>query len=410
MKKTLLNLLILIFAVGLWGCAGVSGASSVSVPVASAGSEPFVIPEAGFYDSADTSVITAINTAGNTITFYNYELRKSYTLNYDSLTRFADKYGTAMSVVQLSVGTVVDINFYKGDRQLVSLSENPNTFTVSDLTGFTIDTGAKVFAYKSDSYKITAGTVLIAPDKKMSIRDLNSIDNVSITGFDSEIYCITLNKGHGYLKLKGGEAFVDGYLEVGRGNMELITKNMLLTLAEGEYPVTVTKSGTVAEKHVTIEAGKESFLDLSDVKLEEAVMGKVYFDVSPSEAKLYVDGKIVDHSRLQSLSMGLHQLSATADGYDSVTKYFNVGKETSSVEVVLESKGGDSDTEEEEQSQTEGCFIFVTAPVDVEVYFDGNYIGRCPVSVAKKAGSHTITIRKTGYETRTYTVLIENTA
>ncbi|MCR4727596.1 MAG: PEGA domain-containing protein, partial [Lachnospiraceae bacterium] len=166
----------------------------------------------------------------------------------------------------------------------------------------------------------------------------------------------------------------------------------------------------VAEKQITIEAGKETFLDLSDVKVEEAVMGKIYFDVSPSEAKLYVDGKIVDHSRLQSLSMGLHQLSATADGYDSVTRYFNVGKETSSVEVVLESKGGDSDTEEEEQSQTEGCFIFVTAPVDVEVYFDGNYIGRCPVSVAKKAGSHTITIRKTGYETRTYTVLIENTA
>nr|MCR5311937.1 hypothetical protein [Lachnospiraceae bacterium] len=367
MKKLLLNLLILICVVGLCGCLGPSGSPSASSPAVSSGSQPFVLPEAGFYDSADTSVVTNINTGKNTITFYNYDLRKSYTLNYDSLTRFADKYDTAMSASQLSVGSVVDIKFYKGDKLLVSLSENPNTFTFSDLTGFTIDTGAKVFAYKSDSYKITAGTVLISPDRKMSLQDLNSIDNVTITGFDSEIYCITLNKGHGYMKLKGGEAFVDGYLEVGQGNMELITKDMLLTLAEGDYSVTVTKSGTVAEKQITIEAGKETFLDLSDVKVEEAVMGKIYFDVSPSEAKLYVDGKIVDHSRLQSLSMGLHQLSATADGYDSVTRYFNVGKETSSVEVVLESKGGDSDTEEEEQSQTEGCFIFVTAPVDVEV-------------------------------------------
>ena len=42
------------------------------------------------------------------------------------------------------------------------------------------------------------------------------------------------------------------------------------------------------------------------------------------------------------------------------------------------------------------------------MYLDGNYIGIAPVSFAKEVGNYVITLRKTGYQTRSYTVQIDD--
>ena len=51
--------------------------------------------------------------------------------------------------------------------------------------------------------------------------------------------------------------------------------------------------------------------------------------------------------------------------------------------------------------------VYIDTPEGVEVYLDGNYIGISPVSFAKKPGTHTITLRKNGYVTRSYTIEID---
>lgn len=43
------------------------------------------------------------------------------------------------------------------------------------------------------------------------------------------------------------------------------------------------------------------------------------------------------------------------------------------------------------------------------MYLDGNYVGVSPCSFRKTEGSHVITLRKTDYETRSYTVEIDDT-
>ena len=51
--------------------------------------------------------------------------------------------------------------------------------------------------------------------------------------------------------------------------------------------------------------------------------------------------------------------------------------------------------------------VHIDAPEKVEVYLDGNYVGISPCSFKKTSGSHVITLRKTGYETRSYTVQVD---
>ena len=55
----------------------------------------------------------------------------------------------------------------------------------------------------------------------------------------------------------------------------------------------------------------------------------------------------------------------------------------------------------------DGYRVYVDAPAGVEVYKDGAYIGISPISFAKKQGIYTITLRRDGYQTRSYTVEID---
>ena len=42
------------------------------------------------------------------------------------------------------------------------------------------------------------------------------------------------------------------------------------------------------------------------------------------------------------------------------------------------------------------------------MYLDGNYMGISPCSFAKTAGTHVVTLRKTNYTTRSYTIEVSN--
>ena len=54
-----------------------------------------------------------INNVDNTVTLLNLDLGKRYTLSMDGTTRFADKYGKAISRSQLQEGDIVDVTFEK---------------------------------------------------------------------------------------------------------------------------------------------------------------------------------------------------------------------------------------------------------------------------------------------------------
>ena len=46
----------------------------------------------------------------------------------------------------------------------------------------------------------------------------------------------------------------------------------------------------------------------------------------------------------------------------------------------------------------------------MEVYLNGIYLGVAPVSFKKEEGTYTITLRKTGYVTKSYTIQIDGEA
>jgi hypothetical protein len=210
-----------------------------------------------------------------------------------------------------------------------------------------------------------------------------------------------VEKGHGYLRLENDEDFIGGFIEVGQSKITKITEDMLLTVPEGAYQVTISHNGGGGTKQVTIGRNQEVTLDIGDLDVVQIQYGDVLFSTDLEAVSVYVDGKLINHGRPISLQYGIHQVVARAEGYETLTGYFKVNKATQNVNLALNKK------EEETEKETKEYKVHIDKPEGAEVYMDGNYMGIAPVSFKKEAGSHTITLRKTGYETRSYTINVD---
>ncbi len=382
----------------------------------------YILTGPGSYDSADTAVVVKVDTAESTITFWNLTVNKNYTLNYDGTTTFTDKYGQPLTLSQVREGDIADVTFLKSKKRLATLALSSQSFTSSRISRYVIDPNMHNVTIGNDVYKITKDTKIFSEGGEIGIMDLNSADILTFQGIDTTVYSVIVEKGHGYLRLSGDEKFIGGWIEVGQNIIHPITEDMLLTVPEGSYQVLVSVKGGGGTKNVVINRNREVTLDISDLEVAEPQYGQVVFAMTPSSASLYVDGNLVDTSGPVTLEYGIHQLIARATGYSTVTSYLKVAEVSAGIEIVLESEDGDSDEEDtsgDNQSQmssvssgdstaTNYYKVYIDSPTGAEVYVDGNYVGIAPVSFKKDAGSHVITLRKTGYTPRSYTIQVDS--
>ena len=414
MNKGIKMLCLLLLCLAFCGCGGNEQPAQETKELETG----FIPARAGMYDSADTAVIRKIHKQKKEITFYNLVRRKSYTLTYDGTTKLYDKYGSSLSMEQVDEGDIVEITFLKEKKTLASLQKSDDCFVFENVTNFAINektkeimVGSNVFRYEDDLFVFSNGD-------PAEIMDINTVDSLCIQGIDHTVYSVAIDKGHGYLRLKNDEYFWGGWIEVGQNIIRPIEEDMLLVVPEGKYDVLLTTDGISATKKVTIKRDKETELDIGDLKKEDhRKFGTLIFAVTPDTATVYIDGEQVDISAPVEVEYGIHQMMAKAEDYRTVIQYIKVGQESATIQVTMEKDTGESvssnsttaSATEEEAASASGSKLTISSPVGAEVYMDGSYIGIVPVSVKKTQGVHVITLRQTGYETRSYTINVTDT-
>lgn len=374
----------------------------------------FVVAEPDSYDSADTAVLVEKNVDDKTVTFLNLELGRRYTLSFDGTTGLYDKYKESISLEQIKKGDIVDITFLKNKKHLTTMQLSPQAWRYDNVERYEVNTVRREVSIGSEIYKLTDNTQYLSGGRSIELMDLNAADILSFQGIGNNILSVNVEKGHGYLRLVNDENFVGGWIEIGQLQIQRITEDMLLTVAEGSYQVNISHNGGGGIKNVVINRNEETTLDIGDLEVAEVKTGMVLFSLNPSSAELYIDGTKTDASVPVTLEYGIHQLIARATGYKSITQYIRVGQESAGIDIVLDAVNEDDEeesssttTSSEADTATNYYKVYVDAPEEVEVYLDGNYVGISPCSFRKSAGSHVITLRKTGYETRSYTVQVD---
>lgn len=375
----------------------------------------FIPARAGMYDSADTAIIRKFNEKEKKITFYNLVRDKNYTLSYDGTTKLYDKYGSSVSIKQLDEGDIVEITFLKEKKILASIQKSDECFVMENVTNFSIDEKTGAITVGSDIYKYEKDLLIFSNGEIAEIMDINETDTLCLQGVDHTVYSISVDKGHGYLRLKNDEYFWGGWIEVGQRIIRPIEEDMLLVVPEGKYDVLLSTNGVSATKKVMIKRDKETELDIGDLKKEDQKKyGTLLFAVTPDTATVYIDGEQVDISAPVEVEYGIHQMMAKAEEYQTVIQYIKVGQESATIQVTMEKDSGDTvSSNTTTNTTTDGTAVSasssklsITAPAGAEVYMDGSYVGIVPVSVKKTEGIHVITLRQEGYETRSYTINI----
>ena len=433
----------MVMTLALTGCT--SEASNIGIAKDKKGNvvdTGFTVSTVGSYDSADTAVVLSTDLTNKAVSLVNMDTGKQYTLYYDGTTYVKDKYDGPMTISQIKAGDVVDVTFLKGKKKLASIKRSPEAWIFDDLDNYDLAGANRTASIGSLTYALPDEAVVLSEGRRVEKEEVMAQDVVTISGIDHKIYSVKVDKGHGYLRLKNDQPLLGGWIEVGNSVIRQITEDMLLVVPEGSYQVVLSNNGVGCVKEITVERNKEVVLDVGDVEIAEDKTGMIIFNVTPESASVSVDGKPVDISKAVEMRYGIHQVQVEASGYDTLTKYIQVGSEYATISFKLEeSRKTDDDKNSVSGNTTEripwqdtfdsvnkdsissntlstlsenalgtsnNYKVYIDSPKGVEVYLDGNYIGLAPVRFTKSVGTHQITLRKNGYETKSYTIYLTN--
>ncbi len=404
----------------------------------------------GTYDSADTAILKTINEEERTVTLYNTLAAKTYTLNYDGTTYASDKYGTTMSMAQMTEGTIVNVNFYKATKQLVNIQVSPDAWTYEDISRFDLGGINSTATIGDRTYALTKGVQVFSEGRQTDLMSIVDGDTITVSGIGYDIYSIKVNSGHGYVRLNNDEALIGGWVEIGGTLITQISEpGMLLTVPEGTYTVRMYNDNSSVTQEIHVERNQEIILDCSGVTAPEETIGRIIFHLTPENATLTMDGTVRDTSGIINAEYGVHEIVVSAPGYDTLSRYVNVGNELSEISIILDetksyvsdnssnsiwdslfgnktssgnSSSGNSASKNSASANASSSNsasankktvttngynrVYIYYPDSVEVYVDGIYAGLTPMSFKKTAGSHTIILKKAGYETRSYTIYL----
>lgn len=303
----------------------------------------FVPASSGNYDSRDTAIVISKNTGASTITFKNMELGRFYTLNYDGATAYYDKYGQALSLEQVRIGEIVSVDFLHRAKRLDSLRLSSETFAFDWVEQFAMETGSREIKLNNEIYRMAQDVVVLTENGIGDRMDINEADVLRVSGHDHLIESIVVERGHGYLRLGNDSFFIGGFLEIDHSKIYQISEDMLISVPVGTYEVTISNAGCSGTETITVKGNEEYEWDVSEWQ-GEAKYGVLVFTVSPSNAKVYIDGRRVDTDTEQNLTYGIHQMVVVAEGYQTISKYIRVSEEYSNMNITMEWGSGDTNT------------------------------------------------------------------
>lgn len=395
-------------------------------------------------ETSMTAIITSMDMENNQMHFVSVLDGTDITLQYHGGVRVSDTKGTDIGIDSVVCGNVVDIVYYADTEKLVSIAKNAKVKTYTQVKKFLYRQDQHTASCNGTSYKVSDYAQVFDGNQVLALVDVNTEDEVTLSVWNGNLVSVVITKGHGYVRLLNQGTYVGGFVEIGKDVIVPVTVDMLVAVGEGDYTLRINKNGYSGEKNIRVMKDRELNVDISDIAIPS---GMVTFAVTPEDAGevIKVDGEIIANRTYTGL-YGDHELSITAEGYDSFRGSFKITDTMKNLHVTLQQETTEESTEETTEATTQeaqtttsgqttqateatqnpqttsattqsgqttesaeqGNKITIKKPEGVGVYFDGDYVGIAPVSIKKTAGTHTITLYKAGYLIKSYTIQAED--
>lgn len=373
-----------------------------------------------------TGIITSVDRELKQLSVREIDTDVDTIINYDDTAEIKDEYKQDIDGDELEQGMIMKTAYRTSDAKLVSMEVPEDVWEYKDVDKFSFDTtessmevADELYQYSDQTYFGTSG------NKAIEMVELNDADELTVRGIGYKVYSVVKTEGHGYLKLTNYKDFIGGMINIDDDIILPVTNNMLITVRCGKYRVTLSKGTARAAKTVNIKNNKESTLDFSDYRKSIKNVGSIKFNIDPIGADLYINGTKIDYSKAISLNYGTYSVSVSLNGYSTYSGRLTVAEASKTINISLEASDTASAATSAPQSTASAetaapqatasatsktkkidsnHTILVTAPEGAEVYLDNVYKGIVPCKFTKVIGSQTITLSKSGYVTKSYSV------
>lgn len=402
------------------------------------------------------AIVCNIDEVNSKVKLRSVGFTSELTLGYTGGADVKDKYGDVMPIGDVALGSVVDVVYDANRDKLLSMyiSDSEAVEKKEGISGAEIDYIEKSVKINGKAYKMSNNVGVFSDNKEIGIDEITSEDQLTVWIYNNIVCSFYVELGHGFVKLTDYASYMGGMLEIGYDLIVPVTEDMLLTVREGTYTLRISKGEDSGTKEITVERNKESTISLADIAVEPKQMGSVLFHVTPSDAAVYIDKVRINPEGAVKLTYGKHRLDIVKDGYDTISGTITVkdaykireytlvetGSTTETAKASTSTSTGSSSTrtttekttsestetgtttETSTESSTDSSNdsdavdvnastgtktsnkVTVTAPDGASVYFDSEFIGIAPLSFTKVTGTHIITLSKTGYLSKSYTV------
>lgn len=404
------------------------------------------------YDSESIAVVKAVDTNKQEVTLYDINSFEEYSLPYSGGTDVRDKYNQVISMNQITIGSIVDIGYDSYHNKIAMLKISNQAWEYVGSTNFNIDSDKQTISIANTKYKYTEGLSVVNENEFVSVTDLLAMDELTIRGLDQTIWSIVVTRGHGKVIVVDHKAFVGGNITIGYESMQAVTEQLEVIVREGNFNLTVENGRYSGTTNVTVKRNEESYVSLKELGPGALTWGKVTFDITPFGADLYINKLLKPYGNPMELSYGSHEIEVSLGGYVSYKGKLDVNSPSKHITITLpersssqvvdvvettESNSGsqnpteaestpwnlpnandqerDDDYREDDSTDYEEDYIvddnhsiYVQNPLGASVYLNGEFLGISPGNVPKIIGSHVLTFIKEGYETKSYTIEIED--
>lgn len=383
------------------------------------------------YDSEMLGMILDINRDDNQISLYNINKQESQSLTYSGSSDIRDKFDQVILMNQLPIGSIVDVAYVKDEDRLVKINVSSKGWEYVGVSNHHIEKESMTMEIGDRRYKYNDNVLVVDQDQAVSIDHLARQDVLTVWGIDEVIWSIIVNKGHGSLRLEDYDDFFGGNITVGYEATQQVTDDLILTVREGTYSLTVENQHYSGRKSVTINRNEETLVSLEGLGPGPMDMGLIEFKISPLGADLFINNNLTTYVNPVELPYGDYNLKTSLGGYNSYEGFVKVDKARMTISIdlpeaesredvdvdVSSEEGGATDSGYDDWEQSLGeseegvywdteHYIYVQKPIGASVYLKGEFLGISPGRFPKIIGTHVMTFIKDGHETMSYTVEI----
>ncbi|MDR3238594.1 MAG: PEGA domain-containing protein [Clostridiales bacterium] len=340
-----------------------------------------------------TGAVQSVNAASRSAVLLDVVSGEQYTVQITDATQMRDKYGDGIQLENFEEGDIVEVSFDISDDRAKSMSKSAQAWVRPSRKDVQVDAAKRTVTVGNEVYTYNGNLMALYRGAPFDPSQIASIDTVSLSGIDNQVWVVTLDKSHGYIRLRNQEFIENGEYTLDTSQYSQDLQIDPITVLEGPHTIVVTGDNIdLFVENVEVTAGGYADVDLNQAQIKSGILN---FMVNQTEYTLWIDGTEVSRHEPAVLPYGDHVIRAEKEEFVSDEKTVNVHQPSTSVSLTLK------------ETRKMGRVIITTSPAEADVYIDDALIGKSPVSVSMDLGDYVLRVEKEGYETMSLPVTVD---